>query len=114
VAEMNYDGFAPQELYINVMFSIFSKILTAIKSFDASNSKRTSTDNAIIRRAKGLISQLSEKLKGDVSPDESFVSINKLCNLYFKAAKFRDEDSFSSYHAISDKMREEILGMFNC
>lgn len=108
--EMSFEGYGPQELYIHVMFSIFGKVLTAVKTFEAACIDRTELDETIIRRAKSLIEQLNEQVTAPQNPEEAMVSIRKLCKLYFKAAKFRDEDKLSNFHEVSEKMRKDILG----
>lgn len=56
-----------------------------------------------------LISQLNKTVSTEDASKESMVSIKKLCNLYFKAAKYRDEGVSKDYLEISEKMRNEIL-----
>ena len=56
-----------------------------------------------------LISQLNKTVSTEDASKESMVSIKKLCNLYFKATKYRDEGVSKDYLEISEKMRNEIL-----
>lgn len=47
--ELNFEGFGPKDIYIYVLFSIFGKVLSAIKSFEASCEERTDLDDTIIK-----------------------------------------------------------------
>jgi hypothetical protein len=110
VTQLNYEGFGPSEVYIYVLFAVFGKVISAIKTFEASNENRTALDESIIRKTEVLLAQINEQAKPADHPNEAMVSIKKLCNLYYRAAKFRDEDTYSHSLTISEKTRNEVLG----
>lgn len=78
LTDLSFEGFGPNDVYIYVLFSIFGKILAAIKTFEASSEDRTELDDTIIRKARNLITQMNENLEKPDNPDEALVSIKKL------------------------------------
>jgi hypothetical protein len=105
VTDLNYEGFGPSEVYIYILFSIIGKVISDIKTFEASSEDRTELDEVIIKKTQVLLAQINEQAKPANRPNEAMVPIKKLCNLYYRAAKFRDENNFSHSLAISEKMK---------
>jgi hypothetical protein len=105
---MKFDGFGPQEMYISVLFSIISKIMASIKAYEKYSPEKTSLDFTIIEKTKELERSLTKEID-EKEGKEELVNMNKLCRLYYRAAKLRDEDCMGSYEQISEKMRHEIL-----
>lgn len=88
---MKFDGFGPQEIYISVLFSIISKILVSIRAYEKYSQEKTSLDFTIIEKIKELERSFTQEI-GEKEGKEELVNMHKLCRLYYRAAKLRDED----------------------
>lgn len=47
--DLKFEGFGGDDIYIYILFSIFGKILSVVKTFEASDSEKSDLDQSIIK-----------------------------------------------------------------
>lgn len=47
--DLKFEGFGGEDIYIYILFAIFGKILSVVKSYEASEAEKTDLDQSIIK-----------------------------------------------------------------